>query len=107
MTIPFVDTLRARRNTIQLGEPNGAAILVRVEVPELWDVVRISAAPSEHVRAVKIAALAVIDPRADAREFVVKLGGSEVLDERRSIADVGARNGSIFLVTHRRRRPVR
>jgi len=30
-----------------------------------------------------------------------------VLDERRSVAEVGARDGSIFLLTHRRRRPVR
>jgi hypothetical protein len=29
------------------------------------------------------------------------------LNEDASIADVGARNGSIFLLTHRRRRAVR
>jgi hypothetical protein len=39
--------------------------------------------------------------------FVLKLGGIEVLDESASLADVGAANGSIFLLTHRRRRPVR
>ena len=107
MTAPFVTTLRARAETIQLGAPNGAALTIRVEVPERWDVVRVSAAPTEHVRAVKVAALAVLDPRADARDYVVKLRGHEVLDERRSIAEVGARDGSTFLVTNRRRRPVR
>ena len=45
--------------------------------------------------------------RADGRDYVVKLRGHEVLDERRSIAEVGARDGSTFLVTNRRRRPVR
>jgi hypothetical protein len=33
--------------------------------------------------------------------------GWEVLDEGQSIADVGALDGSIFLLTNRRRRPVR
>lgn len=107
MTIPFVATLRARRETIQLGDANGAALMLRVELPERWDVVRLSVPPSEHVRAVKVAALAVLDPRGDARDFVIKLGGYEVLDERKSVAEVGARDGSTFLVTHRRRRPVR
>lgn len=107
MTMPFVATLRARRNTIQLGGGDGAALTLRVEVPELWDVVRLVAPSSERVQAVKVAALAVLDPRGDARDFVVKLGGAEVRDERRSVAEVGARNGSTFLITHRRRRPVR
>lgn len=107
MTAPFVTTLRARRETIRLGAPNGTALTLRVEVPELWDVVRIVAPPTERVLAVKVAALAVLDPRADAREFVTKINGREVLDERRSVADVGARDGSIFLLTRRRRRPVR
>ena len=40
-------------------------------------------------------------------DFVLKLRGWEVLDESASLADVGAVDGSIFLLTHRRRRPVR
>jgi len=107
MTAPFTTTLRARRETIQLGTPNGTALTFRVEVPEVWDVVRIVAPPTERVLAVKVAALSVLDPRADARDFVIKINGREVLDERRSVTDVGARDGSIFLLTHRRRRPVR
>jgi hypothetical protein len=35
------------------------------------------------------------------------LGGAEVLDENAPVADAGARDGSILLVTSRRRRPVR
>ncbi|HEU5478370.1 MAG TPA: hypothetical protein VFU90_00995 [Candidatus Tumulicola sp.] len=104
---PFVTTLRARRETVRLGTPNGAAFTLRVELPEQWDVVRIVAPPNERVLAVKVAALAVLDPRADVREFVIKINGREVLDEQRSVSDVGARDGSIFLITHRRRRPVR
>ncbi|HKT08487.1 MAG TPA: hypothetical protein VJR24_11370 [Gemmatimonadaceae bacterium] len=107
MTMPFTSTLRARRDTIRLGTPNGEALTLRVELPELWDVVRIVAPPAERVLAIKVAALAALDPRADARDFVIKINGREVLDERRSVSQVGARDGSIFLLTHRRRRPVR
>jgi len=38
---------------------------------------------------------------------ILKLNGFEILDENVSIADTGATNGSTFLVTYRRRRPVR
>jgi hypothetical protein len=107
MTIPFVANLRSRREVIRLGAPDAPAISIRVEVPEVWDVVRIDTPPTESVRAVKIAALAALDPRGDQRDFVIKLRGFEVLDEHLSVADAGAIDGSIFLLTHRRRRPVR
>jgi hypothetical protein len=80
---------------------------VRVEVPEVWDVVRIDAPPSEPVLAVKVAALAALEPRGDQAAYVIKLRGFEVLDESLSLAACGAIDGSIFLLTHRRRRPVR
>lgn len=107
MTVPFVANVRSRREVVRLGAPDAAAISVRVEVPEVWDVVRIDAPPAETVLAVKVAALAVLDPRADQRDFVIKLRGFEVLDEHLSLTDAGAIDGSIFLLTHRRRRPVR
>lgn len=107
MTVPFVANLRSRREIIRLGAPDAPAISIRVEVPEVWDVVRIDTPPTESVRAVKIAALAALDPRGDQRDFVIKLRGFEVLDEHLSVADAGAIDGSIFLLTHRRRRPVR
>lgn len=107
MTMPFVSTLRARPETVALGNGDGARILVRVEVPERWDVVRLSTPPSESVLAVKVAALEALDPRADQRDYVIKLRGFEVLDEQNTVADAGAVDGSIFLLTRRRRRPVR
>jgi hypothetical protein len=107
MTVPFVANLRSRRDVVRLGDPEASVITIRVEVPELWDVVRIDAPPSETVRAVKVVALSALDPRADQRDFVIKLRGFEVLDEELSLTDAGAIDGSIFLLTHRRRRPVR
>lgn len=107
MTIPFVSKLRARRESVHLGPPDTGAINVRVEIPELWDVVRIVTPPSETVLAVKVAALAALDPRGDQRDFVMKLRGFEMLDEQQSLSEAGAKDGSTFLLTHRRRRPVR
>ena len=107
MTMPFVGELRARRDTIGLGPEGATRLWLRVEVPELWDVVRIAAPASESVLAVKVAALEVLLPRADQRDYVTKLSGWEVLDEQQTLSQAGARDGSTFLVTYRRRRPVR
>jgi hypothetical protein len=107
MTAPFVAQLRSRPGTVRLGPPDAKTMSVRVEVPEVWDVVRIDAPPSETVLAVKIAALEVLMPGRDHRAFVIKLRGFEVLDESLSLEGAGATDGSIFLLAYRRRRPVR
>ena len=115
---PFVTTLRARPGEIRIdggsagnGAGGGAApdvITVRVQMPEVWDVVRVVAPPTEPVLAVKVRALEALYPEGDVHEqFVLKLGGFEVIDENQSLADAGAKDGSTFLLTHRRRRPVR
>ena len=58
--------------------------------------------------AVKVRALEALSPGADFHdEFGMKLAGWEVLDENVSLAEAGAVDGSIFLLTNRRRRPVR
>jgi hypothetical protein len=106
--MPFVATLRTAGETpIAVGTPGAGALTIRVEVPERWDVALLSAAPTASVSAVKDAALDEVLPDEDAAAYVMKLRGFEVLDESISLADAGARNGSIFLLTHRRRRPVR
>ncbi|HET7584157.1 MAG TPA: hypothetical protein VFK13_04575 [Gemmatimonadaceae bacterium] len=107
MSAPVVQDLRARPGVIRLAPPDAQAMAIRVEVPERWDVVRIDALPSTTVLSVKVAALEALAPRADAALWVIKLRGYEVLDEERSLADVGATSGTTFLLTHRRRRPVR
>ena len=107
MTAPFVSTLRTSGITIPVGATGGSALTIRVEVPERWDVALLSAAPTASVSDVKRAALTALSPEDEADEYVIKLRGFEVLDESVTLADAGARNGSIFLLTHRRRRPVR
>jgi hypothetical protein len=108
-TTPFTAQLRTHGETIVLGAPDAPERwTVRVEMPEVWDVVRISAPPTEPVLALKVRALAVLYPDAAYHDdFVLKLSGIAVTDENASLADLGAKDGSIFLLQFRRRRPVR
>jgi hypothetical protein len=107
MSAPFVAQVRSRPDIIRLGDETDARITIRVEVPEVWDTVRIDAPPSTSVEAIRDVVLATLLPNTDPNEFVIKLNGWEVLDESVSLSEAGAKNGSIFLCTGRRRRPVR
>ena len=108
MSVQFVTKLRARRGTIRLAPDSAAAITIRVEMPEVWDVVRIVVPPTEPVLSVKVAALEALFPEAELhQDFVLKFRGWEILDEAGPLGDVGIVDGSILLLTHRRRRPVR
>ncbi|HEX4934301.1 MAG TPA: hypothetical protein VFV33_14020 [Gemmatimonadaceae bacterium] len=106
---PFTAQLRARPDAIRLGTGNEPVITVRVQVPEVWDTIRLDAPADTPVSVVKERALQALMPDevSNVAGYVVKLGGVEVLDERASITDAGASHGSIFLLTNRRRRPVR
>jgi hypothetical protein len=107
-TTPFVAALRTSPAVLDLSRNGEQAITVRVELAELWNAVRILVSPNEPVVTIKRAALermAAAEERPE--EFVIKLRGWEVLDEGESLTDAGAVDGSIFLLTHRRRRPVR
>ena len=109
MTEPFVAQLRTQGDTIELASPGGPAITVRVEMPEVWDTVRVHASPDERVLTIKRRALERLYPGSELHDdaYVLKLNGWEVLDESASLAAAGAVDGSIFLVTNRKRRPVR
>jgi len=81
---------------------------LRVQLLEAWDAVRVETPSGEPVASVKAAALAALRPEDQQSDaYVLKLNGFEVLDENVSVADTGATNGSTFLLTYRRRRPVR
>jgi hypothetical protein len=108
MSAPFVTGLRSRRAAIRLAAEGTPAITIRVEMPEVWDTVRVVVAPTEPVLSVKARALEALFPEAEMhQDFVLKLRGWEILDEAASLANVGVIDGSILLLTHRRRRPVR
>ena len=109
MTTPFTAQLRARPDTIVLGpEDAPTRWTVRVQSAEAWDTVRVSAPPTERVATLKARALAALAPGGTGHDaFVLKLNGAEVFDERATLAESGALDGSIFLLVYRRRRPVR
>ena len=108
MSAPFVASLRVRPETIRLGPGAQNAATVRVEMPEVWDAVRIDTSLDQPVIALKRRALEALYPGFEFHEdFILKLKGFEVLDEEATLAETGAVNGSIYLLTHRRRRPVR
>ncbi len=105
---PFVATLRTRPASIQLCASAEPCLTIRVEMPEVWDAVRVDTPPGESIRTIKTRALELLYPDADyPDDFVIKLNGKEIRDEDASVAEVGATDGSIFLLTFRRRRPVR
>ena len=108
MTAPFSTSLRTRPGTIRLGGAGASAITVRVQLAHAWDAVRIESPSTESVAALKRAALEALAPGSDHHdEYVAKLRGFEVLDESAPLHEVGAVDGSIFLLVSRRRRPVR
>jgi Protein of Unknown function (DUF2604) len=108
VSAPFVSQLRARPGVVRLGTDGQSRITVRVQLLEAWDAVRVETPESEQIGALKAEALAALQPNGDPPDaFVLKLNGFEVLDENVSVADTGATNGSTFLLTYRRRRPVR
>ncbi|MEP6729574.1 MAG: hypothetical protein ABJE10_02995 [bacterium] len=108
MSEPFVAQLRARGQALQISGGVTPPITVRIEMPEVWDTVKASVSPDASVMTLKLRALEALYPVDEPpEEFVLKLRGWEVLNEHVSLADVGARDGSIFLLTYRRRRAVR
>lgn len=105
---PFVAQLRAGADTIRLGALDAPAITIRVEMPAVWNVVRIVTPDTETVEAIKQCTLDELFPKAEFHEdFVIKLDGWEILNEHETLAEAGVRNGSILLLMHRRRRPLR
>ncbi|HEX5580770.1 MAG TPA: EsaB/YukD family protein [Gemmatimonadaceae bacterium] len=106
---PFVSSLRAPEETIRLdGASTAPTITLRVQSNEIWDVVRFEVPLDTPVMTVKLAALEALNPKVRyPDEYVLKLHGFEVLDEQNSLDAIGVRDGSILLLTSRRRRPVR
>jgi hypothetical protein len=103
----FVNSLRAGGPAFVLGASANQMLHVRAQVLEAWDAIRIDANPSATVKSLKQLALEQLYPDAHHEEdYVVKLHGFEILDEDAPISSTPARNGSIFLITDRRRRPV-
>ena len=104
--VPFVSALRTQGAPLRLGSGAGQVLHLRAQVLEAWDAIRIDADPSTSVKSLKHLALRTLSPHVNEDDYVVKLHGWEILDENAPISSTKARNGSIFLISDRRRRPV-
>ena len=81
---------------------------LRVQLLERWDRMSVSVPPETPVATLKRDALAAFGlGDAVPADYVVKLRGWDVLGEQGSVAESGARDGSTYLITLRRRRAVR
>lgn len=108
MTAPFVTELRTSDDVLTVGTGNGDPLHLRVQVAELWDALRVETAGATAVGDVKNAALKRFFPDGAAvSDYVVKLRGFEILDEKASLSSSGVKDGSTLLLARRRRRPVR
>jgi len=103
---PFVTGIRTQGEPFKLGPASDRVLHLRAQVLEAWDAIRIDADPEASVRGLKELAMRELAPEARVEDYVVKLHGFEVLDEDAPISSTAAKNGSIFLITDRRRRPV-
>jgi hypothetical protein len=104
---PFVSGLRTQGAAFRLGSGSGPLLQLRAQVLEAWDAIRIDADPSASVKSLKDLALKELYPDVQKNDqYMVKLHGWEILDENAPISSTAAKNGSIFLITDRRRRPV-
>lgn len=87
-----------------------AGLMVRVWVPDVWDVVPLEIAPDTTIAEIKSRALARAighARRADPATFVVKYRGALVLDESRTAADLALPDNAPLIVMAGMRRPVR
>ena len=81
---------------------------LRVQLLERWDRIAVDVAAETPVATLKRDSLAAFGlGSAMPADYVVKLRGWEVLGEQGSVAESGARDGSTYLITLRRRRAVR
>jgi len=100
--------LRARPGVLTVGDLTGETILVRVQMPELWDTIAVRCGAEASVAALKAAAFQQFGQHLHRPvDYVMKLRGHEVVHEGATVRAAGAREGSTFLLTFRHRRPVR
>lgn len=105
---PFVTQLRTPAEAISLGADGAPTITIRVQMLEAWDAVKVVAEPRTLVAKVKAEALAVLAPDVpQPGDVVTKLGGFEIRDESKSLAEAGVKDGATLLLHMRRRQPIK
>lgn len=87
----------------------GTEMRIRVCVTDVWDTVPLAVAPEWTVGRIKAEALRQATGRArlDPERYIVKYRGARVLDEQRTLAELGVPDGAAFIVLPASRQPVR
>jgi len=105
---PFVTQLRTRGESVDLSGGASDPFLIRAQVHEAWDAVRVLVSASTNVATVKRAALtALLHDGSDPDAYVAKVRGHEIHDESQTLADADVRAGTTVFVHARRRRVIR
>ncbi len=112
MTAPatVVNSLRTQNGVLAIGDhvDSPTVITMKVTMPDLWETIAVRCEGDTPVSTLKRAAPEAFNqPTLFPEDYVLKLRGFEVLDESAPVTVAGAREGSTFLLTFRRRRPVR
>jgi len=84
-----------------------STIPVRVMVEQAWDQVALDLPATTTFAEAKARALALTHVRGDPEASQVKYRGAEVLDEQKSLGELGVVPNAALIVLPRRRRPVR
>lgn len=86
---------------------SGANVRLRVTVPDAWDTVTVTVPTTAVLAGVKAEALEeALGRRSDPNAYLLKYHGAEVLDESRTVGDLGITSGAPLIVLPRQRRPV-
>jgi hypothetical protein len=108
VSAPFVTKLRTGGAPIALAEPGKGTITIRVQASDLWETVRVTVASGTSIADVQRRVVEALYPDDEQlADFVLKFRGWELLDLNASLSSAGVMDGSILLLAHRRRRPVR
>jgi hypothetical protein len=85
-----------------------SALRVKVSVPDVWDVVEVTAAPDWSMRRLKRTALALATGRTlDSDLYLVKYRGALVIDESETLGTLNVVDRASLVVLPARRQPVR
>lgn len=80
---------------------------IRVWVTDVWDNIRLAVTPDTKVSDMKVAGLREASGAIpDVSEYEVKFRGALILDESRTMQDLGVPNDAPFIILPARRRPV-
>ncbi len=108
MNAPFVTSLRTRGEGVDLSGGSADAFVIRAQVHEAWDAVKVRVTPATRILDVKTAGMhALLGESVDVAQYVVKVHAHEVVDESRSLEQAMVRAGTTVFMHTRRRRPIR